>query len=169
MTVENSGRMYARAKARTLAKERLAVLASRPTNAEKPRRPLSGASTAARRDSHKLRIWNIGRHWAPGPEFSPGGSADFQSAIGDQCGFLAHDFLLRIVKPHNGASMRVRQSGLVRASTGFEWNRNARPFARLQRNGLCRSGGNLLTIFACQTALEPHKSRPVAALRRKTN
>jgi hypothetical protein len=47
-------------KARTLAKERLAVLASRPTNAEKPRRPLSGASTAARRDSHKVRIWNVG-------------------------------------------------------------------------------------------------------------
>ena len=27
---------------------------------KKPRRPLSGASTAAQRDSHKLRIWNVG-------------------------------------------------------------------------------------------------------------
>jgi hypothetical protein len=59
--------------------------------------------------------------------------------------------------------MRVRQSGPVRASTGFEWNRNARPSALLQRNGLCRFGGNRLTIFARRTALEPHKSRPVAA------
>ena len=28
---------------------------------KKPRRPLSSASTAARRDSHKLRIWNMSR------------------------------------------------------------------------------------------------------------
>jgi len=41
--------------------------------------------------------------------------------------------------------MRVRQSGPSRASTGFERTRNARPSALLQRNGLCRFGGNLLT------------------------
>jgi sRNA-binding protein len=50
-------------KARALAKEQLAVLASRPPRAQKkaatPAAGLSVASTAARRDSHKSRIWNI--------------------------------------------------------------------------------------------------------------
>src|ERR1700680_4416022 len=38
----------------------------------------------------------------------------FPDAVGVQCGFLAHGCLLRMVKPHNGDSMRpVTARGLV--------------------------------------------------------
>jgi hypothetical protein len=84
--------------------------------------------------------------------------------VGDQCGFLvAHDFSPSYVKPHNGASMRVRQSGPSRASTGFERTRNARPSALLQRDRPLSFLGTPVDAFARRTALEPHKSRPVAA------
>jgi hypothetical protein len=74
------------------------------------------------------------------------GLAAILDGVGDQCGFLiAHVYLLRIVKPHNGASMRARESGSPCASTGCERTRNARPSALLQRNRLCRFGGNRLT------------------------
>jgi hypothetical protein len=48
-------------KARLLAKERLAVLASRPPPTQKKAAPPPVQRGAATRDSHKLRIWNIGR------------------------------------------------------------------------------------------------------------